>query len=196
MHKGRLEAFSDGVIAIIITIMVLELRPPGGVTFHDLYAELGTKFLTYAISFVYVAIYWNNHHHMFQSVQKVNGSVLWANMHLLFWLSTIPVVTAWLGESGVRPAPVAAYGIILFLDAIAYTILVAALLKVHGHDSHFAKAIGSDFKGKISLLFYALAIALSFFVPVVSCGIFALVAAIWLVPDKRFVRKDDETEHA
>jgi len=192
MHKGRLEAFSDGVIAIIITIMVLELRPPEGATFHDL-LPLWPKFLSYALSFVYVGIYWNNHHHMFQSVQKINGKVLWANMHLLFWLSTIPFVTAWLGESGAAAAPASAYGIVLLLDAIAYTILVAALIDVHGRDSHFAKAIGSDLKGKISIVIYIVGLATAFVAPTIACILYAAVACIWFVPDKRFAPPEHPT---
>ena len=197
MHKGRLEAFTDAVIAIIITIMVLELRPPDTPYWSDLFA-LWPKFLFYALSFTFLGIYWNNHHHMFQSVEKINGAVLWATMHLLFWLSLTPFVTEWLGkiENGhLSTAPVAAYGAILLLSAIAYYILVQTLLGANGRNSHFAKALGNDLKGKISPLIYAIGIALSFFAPIVSCILYGLVACIWFVPDKRFVHKEAEPEH-
>ena len=195
MHKGRLEAFTDAVIAIILTIMVLELRPPAHAEWSALWAMRGT-FLSYLLSFVFLAIYWNNHHHMFHSIEKIDGGVLWANMHLLFWLSLTVFVTAWLGEGGLSTTSVACYGIVLFFSGVAYYILVQALLRANGRDSCFAKALGSDFKGKISPLIYAVAIALSFFVPIVSCILYALVACIWLVPDKRFVRESVNSEHA
>jgi uncharacterized membrane protein len=184
MHKSRLEAFSDGVIAIIITIMVLELKVPHGDQFQDL-VKLIPIFLSYVLSFIYVAIYWNNHHHLFQIVKQVNGRILWANMHLLFWLSMIPFVTAWSGESHFSEAPVALYGVVLFMAAVAYYILSLALLSGHGPDSDLAKAIGSDFKGKASLALYAIAIPLAFWNSFASFGIFVLVAAIWFIPDRR-----------
>ena len=198
MHKGRLEAFTDAVIAIIMTIMVLELRPPHlnhMPTWADL-GELRGVFLSYLLSFVFLAIYWNNHHHMFQSVEKIDGGVLWANMHLLLWLSLTVFVTAWLGEGGLSTTPVACYGIVLFFSGVAYYILVQALLKANGRNSHFAKALGSDTKGKISPLIYLVAIAFAFFLPIVSCILYAAVAAMWLVPDKRFVRKELPAEHS
>lgn len=184
MHKGRLEAFSDGVIAIIITIMVLELKVPHGSDYLSL-LPLGPVFLSYIMSFVYIGIYWNNHHHLFQAVHSVNGRILWANLHLLFWLSIIPAVTSWMGENSFRALPTALYGMNLIMAAIAYTILTNALLGHHGANSVLAKAIGSDKKGKLSLLLYALAIGLAFFWPWVSYILYISVAVIWLVPDKR-----------
>ncbi len=184
MHKSRLEAFSDGVIAIIITIMVLELKVPHGVNFSDL-LPLASVLLSYVLSFVYLAIYWNNHHHMFQVAKHVTGATLWANMHLLFWLSLFPFVTAWAGENHFAPAPVAAYGLVLFMAANAYYLLTRVLLKSHGQSSEIARAIGSDLKGKISVLFYAVAVAIAFWFPEISLFIYVLVALIWLIPDKR-----------
>lgn len=189
MHKGRLEAFSDGVLAIILTIMVLELRPPHGADLAAL-QPLAPKFLSYILSFVYLGIYWSNHHHMLQASQKVSGSILWANLHLLFWLSLVPFTTAWMGETGLHPVPVASYGVVLLMAAIAYTILTYCLVGTHGRDSHFARALGSDTKGKVSLALYAVAVGLSFIFPAVSCGIYVLVALIWLVPDRRFERSE------
>lgn len=189
MKKERLEAFSDGVIAIIITIMVLELKVP-----HEDSAEALLKlipvFLSYILSFIYVAIYWNNHHHLFQAVEKINGSVLWANMFLLFCLSLFPFATAWMGENHFTSFPVALYGVILFLAAIAYYILVQALLRVHDKKSTLAKSIGSDTKGKISAFLCALGIILTCWMNSwVSCLIYSIVAAIWLVPDRRIEGK-------
>ena len=184
MNKGRLEAFSDGVIAILITIMVLELKPPQG---GDL-ASLGLflpQFLVYALSYIFLGIYWSNHHHLLQAVQKVNGAILWANLHLLFWLSLVPFGTAWLGREGLMSLPVGLYGVDLLLAAVAYYILVRALIAHHGKNSTLAKAIGDDIKGKISLVFYALAIPAAWFLPWVSYGIYILVAVLWLVPDRR-----------
>lgn len=185
MTKGRLEAFGDAVIAIIITIMVLEFHVPDGATFASLLPVL-PKFLSYILSFVILAIYWNNHHHMFQSVHKVNGKVLWANIHLLFWLSLVPFVTAWLGESNLATAPVALYGLVLILAALAYYMLTRALVSLHGPDSKLAIAIGRDFKGKASLALYAVAVLLSPILPLASVGIYAFVAILWFVPDPRF----------
>jgi uncharacterized membrane protein len=184
MHKGRLEAFSDGVIAIIITIMVLELKVPHGGDITNL-MPLIPVFISYILSFIFVAIYWNNHHHTMQIVQKVNGSVLWANMHLLFWLSTIPFATAWMGENNFSTWPVALYGVVLLMCAIAYTIFLFCLVNLHGQASAIAIALGKDFKGKISLLCYLLAIPLAFYFPWVSYALYILVALIWLIPDSR-----------
>jgi uncharacterized membrane protein len=186
MHKGRLEAFSDGVIAIIITIMVLEMKVPKG---HDLAAltPLIPVFLSYVLSFIYVGIYWNNHHHMLQATQKVGGGVLWANLHLLFWLSLVPFVTGWMGESHFDVWPVACYGAVLLGAAIAYTILQHLLTKLHGSDSVLAKASGSSTKERVSLALYAAAIPLAFVNRWISCALFVTVAVIWLIPDRRIV---------
>jgi len=184
MHKGRLEAFSDGVIAIIITIMVLELKVPHGDNVHDLLTLIPT-FISYALSFVYVGIYWNNHHHTLQAAHSVNGTILWANMHLLFWLSLIPFVTSWMGENHFHKWPVILYGVVLIMNAIAYTILILSLVKHHGEESVLAKAIGGDFKGKISLVIYATAIVVAFFYSWVSFGLYVVVACIWFIPDRR-----------
>jgi uncharacterized membrane protein len=185
MGKGRLEAFSDGVIAIIITIMVLELKVPHGATLEAL-APLWPVFLSYVLSFVYVAIYWNNHHHMMHAVKHVNGAILWSNMHLLFWLSLTPFTTGWMGENHFGAIPVAVYGIGLLMNAIAYTILVRALVNRHGRDSEFAARIGSDLKGKVSLALYVTAVVVSLFNPWISLAIYTSVAVLWLIPDKRF----------
>ncbi len=187
MGKGRLEAFSDGVIAILITIMVLELPHPQGTTLSAL-QPLVPKLLTYAFSFIILGIYWNNHHHLLQAVQRVSGAVLWANLHLLFWLSLIPFVTAWAGDNGRVSLPVSVYGVILLLCAVAYTILVRALLASHPSDSRLAAAIGSDTKGKVSLLIYALGVALSHLQPLLGWACYVTVALIWVVPDKRIER--------
>jgi uncharacterized membrane protein len=187
MEKGRLEAFSDGVIAIIITIMVLELKVPHG---SDLKAlrPLVPIFLSYILSFVYVGIYWNNHHHLLQAVRRVNGHILWANLHLLFWLSLTPFATAWMGENNFAALPVAFYGAILLSAGIAYFILTRTLIAHHGQDSTLAIAVGRDFKGKLSVIIYAIAILLSFVNPWISCALYVLVAALWLVPDRRIER--------
>ncbi len=184
MHKGRLEAFSDGVIAIIITIMVLEMKSPQGVDWHAL-RPLVPAFFCYILSFIYLGIYWNNHHHLLQATKHVGGAVLWANLHLLFWLSLIPFTTAWMGENHFRPVPVALYGIDLLGAAVAYFILVQALIARHGKESVLAAAIGSDAKGKISLLIYASAIPLSFIHTALAWTLYILVAIMWLVPDRR-----------
>jgi len=184
MSKGRMEAFSDGVIAIIITIMVLELRPPTGTDIASL-TPLLPAFLSYALSFVFLGIYWSNHHHLLQAIKHVDGRVLWANLHLLFWLSLTPFVTAWMGENHFAPWPVALYGFVLLFSAIAYFILTKVLLAVHGKDSLLAAALGGDFKGQISLVIYGVAILLSFVATWVSCALYVLVAIMWLVPDKR-----------
>jgi uncharacterized membrane protein len=184
MSKGRMEAFSDGVIAVIITIMVLELRPPREPSLAAL-VPLVPVFLNYVLSFVILTIYWNNHHHLLQAVESVDGRVLWANMHLLFWLSLIPFVTSWVGEYPLAPLPVAIYGCVLLLAAIAYYILVRALMRRHGAESLLAIAVGSDFKGKISIVIYGLAIPLAFVNPLISFALYVLVAVMWLVPDRR-----------
>lgn len=187
MKKGRLEAFSDGVIAIIITIMVLELKVPHGTDLAAL-RPLVPIFLSYVLSFIYLGIYWNNHHHLFQAVQHVNGYTLWSNLHLLFWLSLIPFVTGWMGENSFAPTPVAFYGIVLLLSAIAYLILTRMLIAQHGKQSALATAIGRDVKGKISVFLYAAAIGLAFANAWVACALYALVAALWFVPDRRIER--------
>ena len=184
MSKGRLEAFSDGVLAIIITIMVLELSPPEVASLSAL-RPLIPKFLSYVLSFLYVGIYWNNHHHLFQVVERVSGGVLWANLHLLFWLSLFPFVTAWIGESGFLAWPLALYGLVLLMAAVAYYILTRALLAVHGPDSGLAKALGRDIKGRGSILLYAVAISLAFFIPWATGLLYWLAAMIWLIPDRR-----------
>jgi uncharacterized membrane protein len=185
MGKGRLEAFSDGVIAVIITIMVLDMKVP-----HDAdpkaLAPLLPVFASYVLSFVYVAIYWNNHHHMFHAVHHVNGAILWANMHLLFWLSLVPFATGWMDENHFEAVPVAAYGVVLIGAACAYTILTRTLLAAHPKDSLLAKALGRDIKGWISLVVYVAAIPLAFVLPLISGALYVLVASIWLIPDRRF----------
>lgn len=184
MTKTRLEAFSDAVIAIIMTIMVLELRAPKGSDIDSL-RPMMPIFLSYLLSFIFLGIYWNNHHHLIHAVQKVNGVVLWANMHLLFWLSLIPFSTAWLGEHGLAPGPVALYGVILLFSGLAYFILSQVLVRVEGEDSKVAIALGKDLKGQVSVLLYCLAIFCAFTVPAVSCAIYVFVALMWLVPDRR-----------
>lgn len=184
MTKGRLEAFTDGVLAIIITIMVLELKVPQGGTFKDLSALLPV-FGSYVLSFVYVAIYWNNHHHMMQTVKHVSGSILWANMHLLFWLSLIPFVTGWMGENHFTEATVFLYGLVLLAAAIAYFILQNLIIKSHGKASVLARALGKDLKGKASPLLYLIGIIGAFFSVWVSGIMFVLVAIMWLIPDSR-----------
>ncbi len=182
--KGRLEAFSDGVIAIIITIMVLELKVPHTESLEAL-EPLIPVFISYVLSFIYIGIYWNNHHHMLHTVKSVNGTILWANLHLLFWLSLIPFVTAWMGENHFGKWPVIFYGIILIMNAIAYTILAQTLVSHHGKDSLIAKALGKDWKGKLSLLIYAAAIGSSFIHPGIGLTLYFIVAVIWLIPDRR-----------
>lgn len=184
MTRGRLEAFSDGVLAIIITIMVLDLRPPHSGDLAALRPIL-PNFISYALSFTYVGIYWSNHHHLFQAVKGVNGKILLANLHLLFWLSMTPFATAWLGQVGLSTWPVGLYGLVLLLSAIAYTILVKALISHHGKDSVLAKAIGSDFKGNLSMGLYVAGVLLSFVLPWLSYGLYFVVAIIWIIPDRR-----------
>ncbi|MES2803799.1 MAG: TMEM175 family protein [Bdellovibrionota bacterium] len=184
MHKGRLEAFSDGVIAIIITIMVLEFKVPHDSNLSAL-VELLPVFLSYVLSFIYVGIYWNNHHHLLQATNKIHGGILWANLHLLFWLSLIPFSTAWMGENHFADGPAAVYGVVLLMCAIAYFILQNSLIKHHGNDSTLAKAIGADHKGKISVACYVAGIVLSHIVPWASFALYVFVAMLWLVPDRR-----------
>src|SRR5438876_6666307 len=185
MGKGRLEAFSDGVSALIITNKVLEMKVPHAIDAAALRPVLPI-FLAYVLSFVFVGIYWNNHHHMFHAVHHVNGATLWANLHLLFWLSLAPFVTGWMDENHFAAVTVAAYGIVLLGAACAYTILTRALLAIHAKDSPLAKALGKDFKGNISLVIYVAALPLAFVHPWIACGLYVLVAAIWLTPDQRF----------
>jgi uncharacterized membrane protein len=187
LGKGRLEAFSDGVIAIIITIMVLELKVPHGED-PAVLQPLLPVLLSYILSFVYVGIYWNNHHHMLHTVQQVKGSVLWANLHLLFWLSLFPVTTGWMGENDFAPAPTALYGAVLLMAAIAYYILQRVVIASQGEHSLLAKAVGRDLKGKVSPLLYAAAIPLAFWNPWLSNGLYIAVALIWLIPDRRIER--------
>lgn len=184
MSKTRLEAFSDAVIAIIITIMVLEMKVPHGTDLESL-RPLIPVFLSYVLSFVFLGIYWNNHHHLLQAVKQVNGRILWANLHLLFWLSLTPFVTGWMGENNFAARPVAFYGVVLLLAAIAYFILAKSLVAHHGRDSALAKALGKDFKGKISVVVYAAAIPLAFVHALLACGLYVLVAIMWLIPDPR-----------
>jgi len=187
MDTGRMEAFSDGVLAIIITIMVLELKVPHGADLPALWPLLPV-FLSYVLSFVYLGIYWNNHHHMLQVTPRVRGSILWANLHLLFWLSLIPFVTGWMGENNFAPAPTALYGVILLMAALAYWILQRAIIAEQGVTSLLAAAVGRDLKGKLSPVLYAIAIPSAFVHEWVAGGLYVLVALIWLIPDRRIER--------
>ena len=187
MEKNRLEAFSDGVLAIIITIMVLELKVPHGANLEAL-RPLLPVFLTYVLSFIYVGIYWNNHHHLLKATHRVNGAIMWANLHLLFWLSLFPFVTGWMGENHFTALPSAVYGFVLLLAAIAYYILQRLIVEDQGPDSKLARAFGSDLKGKLSPLLYATGICLSFIRPWMGGAIYVLVALMWLVPDRRIER--------
>jgi uncharacterized membrane protein len=184
MNKNRLEAFSDGVLAIIITIMVLEIKVPHGENFSDL-LSLFPKFLSYILSFIYVGIYWNNHHHLLQSLTKVNGRILWANLHLLFWLSLIPVSTGWMGEHNFAKAAITLYGVILFMAAVAFWLLQNIIISSEGKHSLLAKALGKDLKGKSSNILYLAAIVISFFNQWIAAAIYVIVALIWLIPDER-----------
>ena len=184
MNKNRLEAFSDGVIAIIITIMVLEMKVPHGTDLAAL-TKILPIFLSYLVSFIYVGIYWNNHHHLLQAVKKVNGPILWANLHLLFWLSLIPFVSGWLGENHVASLPAALYGAVLIGAGLAYFILTCTLIAHHGRDSALAIAIKSGVKEKLSIVIYAVSIPLAFVHPWIACALYTSVAAMWLVPDRR-----------
>lgn len=187
MEKNRLEAFSDGVLAIIITIMVLELKVPHGEGLETL-RSLVPVFLSYVLSFVYLAIYWNNHHHMLQTVRRVTGSVLWANLHLLFWLSLVPFTTGWMGENHFAAAPAAVYGFVLLMAAMAYWILQRRIVASQGPDSILKRAVGKDWKGNLSPVLYVLAIILTLWSPWPAMAIYVLVALIWLVPDRRIER--------
>ena len=187
MSKGRLEAFSDGVIAILITIMVLELRAPHEADIAAL-GPLVPVFLSYLLSFVFVGIYWNNHHHMLHAAREVNGRILWANLHLLFWLSLVPFTTNWMGENPRVAVPVAIYGLVLLMAGVAYFILSRALITHHGADSPLARAIGTDRKGKLSMALYAVAIPSSFLATWMALGLYVVVALMWFVPDRRFER--------
>jgi uncharacterized membrane protein len=187
MGKARLEAFSDGVIAIIITIMVLELKVPHGAELSDL-KELAPVFLSYILSFANVGIYWNNHHHLIHAVKKISSGILWSNLHLLFWLSLLPFTTGWMGENHFATWPVVVYGINLLLCGVAYTILTFAIIGAHGKDSDIAKAIGSDTKGKISVAAYLISIPIAFYYPWISGALFVLVAMMWFVPDQRIAK--------
>ena len=188
MGTGRLEAFSDGVLAIIITIMVLEIRVPEGESALASLHAVWPKFVSYVLSFIYIGIYWNNHHHMLHVTRRVNGAVLWSNLHLLFWLSLVPFATSWVGENHFAPAPMALYGFILLMAAIAYYILQMALKSADGPQSLLASALGTDLKGKMSPVLYLIAIAVAFVRPAISGAIYVLVALIWLVPDRRIER--------
>ena len=187
MPTNRLEAFSDGVFAIIITIMVLELRAPPETTLAAL-VPLLPHVCSYVLSFVYVGIYWNNHHHMFQATERVGGGVLWANLHLLFWLSLFPFVTDWIGGTHLGKAPTICYGVVLEMAAIAFLILQITIIRGEGRDSRLARAIGSEVKGRISAVLYAVAIVVAFFYPVASAALYVIVALMWLVPDRRIER--------
>ena len=187
MSKNRLEAFSDGVLAIIITIMVLEMKIPHGSEFSSLQPVIPV-FLSYILSFVYLGIYWNNHHHMLHTVKHVTGGILWANLHLLFWLSLFPFVTGWMGENKFSPATLALYGCVLFFAAVAYFILQTVIIRSQGRDSVLARAIGRDLKGKSSPVFYLAGIAISFLIPFLAEILYIVVALIWLIPDKRIER--------
>src|SRR3954452_1488047 len=188
MHKVRLEAFSDGVIAIIITIMVLELKVPHTDELQEL-KPLFPVFISYILSFVYIGIYWNNHHHLISTVKTIDGSVLWSNLHLLFWLSLIPFVTTWMGENHFTQWPVTMYGFVLFMNAIAYSILSGNLIRIHGKDSALASAVGNGNKGKMSVAIYLLAIILSFLNPYIGFALYIVVACIWFIPDRRIEKK-------
>jgi uncharacterized membrane protein len=187
MGTSRLEAFSDGVIAVIITILVLEFKVPHGADLSSL-QELGPSFLSYVLSFLFVAIYWNNHHHMLHAVERVGGAVLWANLHLLFWLSLVPFATAWMAENRFASWPTLLYGVILLMAAIAYTLLQAAVIRLEGRQSLLALAVGGDAKGKVSIALYLAALGSALWLPWVSLAIYAGVAALWLVPDRRIER--------
>lgn len=187
MKTTRLEAFSDGVIAILITIMVLELKTPHGESFEAL-QPLIPVLMSYVLSFVYVGIYWNNHHHMLHACRKVTGAILWANLHLLFWLSLIPFTTSWMGESHHASGPAAAYGVVLLMSAVAYYILQQAIIASQGETSLLKQAVGNDWKGKLSLIFYSVAIPISYWAPSIAQAVYVLVALIWLVPDRRIER--------
>lgn len=193
MEKNRLEAFSDGVLAILITIMVLELKVPHGADLAAL-KPLLPVFLSYVLSFIYLGIYWNNHHHLLKAVTRINGGIMWANLHLLFWLSLLPFVTGWMGENHFTSLPSAVYGAVLLIAAIAYYILQSLIIAEEGRGSRLAVSLGNDWKGKLSPVLYATGIAISFFRPWLAGCIYVLVALLWLIPDRRIARVVDETE--
>ena len=193
MNKNRLEAFSDGVLAIIITIMVLEFKVPNDTTFEAV-TKSSHKFLSYIFSLIYVGLYWHNHHHMMHTVKRVNGKILWANLHLLFWLSLIPFTTAWIGEHHFASFPMMLYGIVLLMNAFAYFILQRLILIDHGKDSALSNAIGKDYKGKLSVVLYLIAVFLTKYSVEISGAIYILVALIWLIPDKRIERTFNENK--
>ncbi len=190
MTRTRLEAFSDGVIAILITIMVLQLKVPHGIDWQAL-RPLIPVFLTYVLSFIFLGIYWNNHHHMLHATERVNGAILWANLHLLFWLSLVPFATGWMGENHAAPLPTALYGVLLLMAAIAYTILQTTIIGHEGPRSKLGDAVGRDFKGKLSIAAYAAAIPLAFITSWIAIGLYVFVALLWLVPDRRIESKID-----
>jgi uncharacterized membrane protein len=189
MDKGRLEAFTDGVIAVIITIMVLEMKAPHAPTFEAL-SELWPVLLSYVLSFVYVGIYWNNHHHMLHAVTHVNGRVMWANLHLLFWVSLFPFTTMWMSENHFAPLPTALYGAVLLMAAIAWPILFRELIRCNGHNSRLAKAVRRDTKERLSIVFYAVAIPFAFVAPWFACALYVVVAAMWFIPDRRIEKAE------
>ena len=188
MTKGRLEAFSDGVIAIIITIMVLEMKVPHGADVAAL-RPLVPVFISYALSYVMIGIYWNNHHHLFHAVERVNGRILWRNLHLLFWLSQVPFATGWMGENHFAAGPTALYGVVMLMAGVAYYFLVRAILAHHGQESRVATAVGRDFKGKVSVLIYVVAVPMAFINRWVTNALYVLVAMIWFIPDSRIERR-------
>jgi len=194
MKTTRLEAFSDGVLAIIITIMVLELKVPHGVELAALNPLL-PRLLSYVLSFIYVGIYWNNHHHLFQATEQVTGGILWANLHLLFWLSLFPFTTGWMGENGLATIPTAVYGFVLLMAAIAYVVLERAIIAKEGRDSLVAQAVGREWKGKLSLVLYVAAIPLAFMSSWIASGLYAFAALLWLIPDRRIERQLEKREH-
>jgi uncharacterized membrane protein len=194
MPTNRLEAFSDGVIAIIITIMVLEMKVPHAGADLAALRPLWPIFLSYVLSFIYVGIYWNNHHHLFHSAQRVSAAILWANLHLLFWLSLFPFATGWVGENHFAPTPTAVYGLVLLMAGVAYFLLQCAIIARHGRESLLAAAVGADWKGKMSMVIYLCAIPLAFASPWIANGLYVLVAALWLIPDRRIERVLEERE--
>ena len=194
MTRNRLEAFSDGVVAILITIMVLEIRPPAGHTLGDL-VPLLPRLASYLLSFVFLAIYWNNHHHLMHAVERVNGRVLWANVHLLFWLSLVPVATAWMDDAAGAATPVAIYGVVLLLSGVAYFLLTRALLALHGPETRLAVALGADWKGKISVLAYVVAVPLAYVSIWLAISVYVAIAVLWWVPDRRIERALAAHEH-
>lgn len=191
MGKGRLEAFSDGVLAIIITIMVLEMKVPHGADWDSL-KPLAPVFMSYILSFIYIGIYWNNHHHLLHAVHKISGKVMWANNHLLFWLSLMPFASGWMGENHFASLPTAVFGVDLLMAGVAYYILAQSLIKLHGKESVIARAVGRDSKGKISVIIYAAGVGLSCLNGWISLALYTLVAIIWLIPDRRIEKKLDE----